>query len=67
MKALLNQLGFYLFFALLAVALLVWGVQASRNPDASAGEALFFFVAAAVAVVGTVLVYRYEKRNNIEQ
>jgi hypothetical membrane protein len=59
--------GFYLFFILLTIALLIWGVRAAGNEDASTGETVTFFVLAAVAAGGSLLTYRYEKRKNLNQ
>lgn len=67
MKALLNQLGFYLFFAALAVGCLIWGIMSVSNPDASTGETSAYFITAAAAAVLAIFTYRYEKRHNLNQ
>lgn len=67
MKAIWNQLGFYLFFVALAIGCLVWGIIAARNSDASVGETAIYFVFAVVWAVLSILTYRYEKRHDLNQ
>lgn len=67
MKAILNQLGFYLFFVGLSIGCIIWGIIAVRNPDASAGETATFFVAAVVLLCIALITYRYEKKHNLNQ